>query len=69
MVNEENRRLKEEMANKEKFLRKLAAEYILLGKDCEKEHIIDAAIANYKKALELYPGAKEAKRRIKKLSQ
>ena len=57
------------MARKDKFLRKLAAEYVLLGKDCEKEHVIDAAIANYKKALELYPDAKEAKRRIKKLSQ
>lgn len=68
-ANEENRRLKEEMARKDKFLRKLAAEYVLLGKDCEKEHVIDAAIANYKKALELYPDAKEAKRRIKKLSQ
>ena len=68
LVNDENRRLKEEKASMEKFLKKLAAEYVLMGKDCEKENMPEAAIANYRKALELYPDAKEAKRRIKKLS-
>lgn len=51
----------------EKFLMKLSAEYTLLGKECEKEHMNDAAIANYEKALELYPQAGDAKRRIEKL--
>ena len=44
-----------------------AAEYTLMGKDCEREGMPDAAIANYKKALYLYPDAPEPKRRLKKL--
>ena len=59
--------LKEEMRTREKFLKKLAAEYTLMGKDCEHEHMNDAAIANYRKALELYPSAREPKSRLKKL--
>ena len=50
-------------------MKKLAAEYTLLGKECEEEHMTDAAIANYAKALELYPEAYEAQRRIKKLKK
>ncbi|MBR4388383.1 MAG: AAA family ATPase [Prevotella sp.] len=63
----ENERLREEMHKRERFLKKLSAEYTLMGKDCEREHMIDAAIANYRKALELYPEAREPKRRLKKL--
>ena len=59
--------LKREMRKREAFLKKLAAEYTLMGKECEEEHMPDAAIANYKKALELYPEAREPKRRLKKL--
>ena len=59
--------LKSEMRKREAFLKKLAAEYTLMGKECEEEHMPDAAIANYKKALELYPEAREPKRRLKKL--
>lgn len=59
--------LKHEMRKREAFLKKLAAEYTLMGKECEEEHMPDAAIANYKKALELYPEAREPKRRLKKL--
>ena len=49
------------------FLKKLAVEYTLLGKECEKEDMREAAIANYKKALELCPDIPDAKRRLKKL--
>ena len=55
------------MRHREQYLKKLAAEYTLMGKDCEHEHMIDAAIANYRKALELYPNAREPKSRLKKL--
>ena len=78
MVNqmkEENNRLREiirqkdeEKKKQEKFLKRLAAEYTLLGKECEKEGMPEAAIANYKKALELWPEHPEAKRRLKKLN-
>ncbi len=61
--------LKRQMREREQFLKKLAAEYTLMGKECEQEHMIDAAIANYRKALELYPDAPEPKRRIKKLEK
>ena len=59
--------LKEEKSRQETFLKKLAAEYTLLGKECEREHMLEAAINNYRKALELYPDAPEPKRRLKKL--
>ena len=61
--------LKQQKAQKDKYLKKLAVEYLLLGKECEKEKMADAAIANYQKALELYPTYPEAKRRIKKLQK
>lgn len=60
----DNDKLRKEQKRNERYLRKLAAEYVLMGNDCEREHMPDAAIANYKKALELYPGCREAKQRI-----
>ena len=62
-------RQEEEKKKREKFLKKLATEYLILGKECEKEDMEDAAINNYKKALELCPEHPEAKRRLKKLSK
>ena len=59
----------EEKHKQETFLKKLAAEYTLLGKECEQEGMKSAAINNYKKALELWPDHPEAKRRIKKLNK
>ena len=58
----------EEKKKQEKFLKRLATEYTLLGKECEKEGMSAAAIANYKKALERCPEHPEAKRRLKKLN-
>jgi ATP-dependent exoDNAse (exonuclease V) alpha subunit len=68
-LKEEKRQLIEEKKKQEQFLKKLAAEYTLLGKECEKEHMDEAAMSNYKKALELYPEAKDAQRRLDKLSK
>lgn len=75
-LKEENERLKdiikkekEENKKRKTFLKKLATEYLILGKECEKEDMNDAAINNYKKALELCPEHPEAKRRLKKLSK
>ena len=70
----ENERLREEIKQKdeekkkqEKFLKRLATEYVIMGKECEKEGMKEAAITNYKKALTLYPSHPEAKRRLKHL--
>ena len=66
-VRKENQMLREERKRQQSFLKKLSVEYTSLGKDCEREGMTDAAIANYKKALYLYPDAPEPKRRLKKL--
>ena len=59
--------LKEEIKQKNELLKRLAAEYTILGRECEHEHMTEAAIRNYEKALELYPDAGDARRRLKKL--
>lgn len=61
--------LKEQLNQKNEFLKRLAAEYTILGRDCEHEHMIDAAIRNYQKAIEIYPDANDALRRLKKLKK
>ena len=61
--------LHHELDTKNELLKRLAAEYTILGRECEHEHMIDAAIRNYQKALELYPDAGDAKRRLKKLTK
>ena len=63
----ENKQLKDELKTKDDMLKRLAAEYTIMGRECEHEHMIDAAIRNYEKALELYPDAGDARRRLKKL--
>ena len=60
-LKEENRHLKEEMAAQRKSLEKYAREYYLMGNECAtKAHDPRAAIANYDKAIELYPGYVDA---------
>jgi tetratricopeptide (TPR) repeat protein len=59
--------LADELHAKQELLKRLAAEYTLMGRECEREHMTDAAIRNYEKALELYPDAGDAQRRLKKL--
>ena len=61
--------LQDEVHRRDELLKRLAAEYVVLGKECEQEHMTDAAIRNYQKALELYPDAFEAQRRLKKLAK
>lgn len=68
-LKEKNRQLQEEMNKKDKFLKKLAVEYTIMGRDCEKEGMPSAAIRNYEKAIELCPDIPEAKRRLKKLKK
>ena len=66
-LHNEKQQLEEKLRRHEELLKRLAVEYTLLGKECEAEHMTDAAIRNYEKALELYPDAPEPKRRLKKL--
>jgi len=61
--------LKEEIKQKNELLKRLAAEYTILGRECEHEHMTEAAIRNYEKALELYPDAGDARRRLQKLQK
>lgn len=68
-LKQENAKLEQKLRSNMEFLKKLAAEYTMLGKECESEHMTDAAIANYNKALELYPDAYEARRRIAELTK
>ena len=62
-------KLRTELDAKNEQLKRLAAEYTILGRECEHEHMPEAAIRNYQKALELYPDAGDAKRRLKKLQK
>ena len=57
-LREEKHALEEKQRKQEQF-----------RKDCEREGMPKAAIANYQKALELYPDNPEAKRRLRKLSK
>ena len=61
--------LKEAAQQTNEKLRRLSAEYTLMGKECEREHMREAAIRNYEKALEVYPEANDARRRLKKLKK
>jgi len=65
----ENEQLRKEKQERDDFLRELAMEYLILGKECEHERMPDAAMANYKKALKLCPDFGEARRRIEKLER
>ena len=60
-------RLKAEAEAQKQRLLQLSVEYTLMGKECEREKMYEAAIANYKKALDLYPEAQDPKRRIEKI--
>lgn len=60
--------LKEKEKKTEDFLKHLAAEYVIMGKECEHEGITEAAIHNYEKALKLYPEYPRIAEKLKKLS-
>ena len=61
--------LEAQLNEKQELLKRLAAEYTIMGRECEHEHMTGAAIRNYEKALELYPEAGDARRRLKKLQK
>lgn len=61
--------LRNEICKHNEMLKRLSAEYTLMGKECEHEHMTEAAIANYQKALDLYPEAYEAKHRLEKINK
>ena len=66
-LREELKKKEEEKKNQEKFLKRLATEYVIMGKECEKEGMTQAAIMNYKKAITLCPTHPEARKRLKQL--
>lgn len=61
--------LKEKEKKTEEFLKQLAAEYVIMGKECEHEGITEAAIRNYEKALKLYPEYPRIAEKLKKLKK
>ena len=61
--------LRNEICKHNEMQKRLSAEYTLMGKECEHEHMTEAAIANYQKALELYPEAHDAKHRLEKINK
>ena len=67
-LREENRSLKQAAIEKEKSLVKYAREYIM-GDECLKLEMKEAAMKNYEKAVALCPKFKEAWKKIKKLEK
>lgn len=61
--------LQDKLNEQQEFLKKLATEYVIMGKECEREGMPTAAIANYQKALHLCPTLPDAQRRLKKLEK
>ena len=61
-------RLHQEADKQADFLKKLAVEYLVMGKECEREGMREAALRNYEKALALCPDFPEAQRKVKKIS-
>lgn len=68
-LREENRSLKQAAIEKEKSLVKYAREYIIMGDECLKLEMKEAAMKNYEKAVALCPQFKEAWKKIKKLEK
>ncbi|MDO4180470.1 MAG: AAA family ATPase [Bacteroidales bacterium] len=65
----ENRTLKEAARERDEALRRYAREYVVMGDECIKAKMPDAAMRNYNKAITLCPTLKEAWRKIKKLEK
>lgn len=68
-LREENRSLKQATIEKEKSLVKYAREYIIMGDECLKLEMKEAAMKNYEKAVALCSKFKEAWKKIKKLEK
>ena len=63
----ENKALQQQQREHEDFLKQLSVEYVMMGKECEKEGMREAAIANYEKAIKLYEDNPIARGRLEKL--
>ena len=60
-LQEQNKKLKEQMREQQERLRQYAHEYLLMGNECiTQAHDARAAIANYDKAIELNPSYTDA---------
>ncbi len=60
-------KLQKKQEEQEHYLAELATEYVIMGRECERENMPTAAISNYEKALRLCPYHPDAKKRLKKL--
>ena len=65
----ENKVLKAEKQKQDEFLKELSVEYVIMGRDCEKEGFNDAAIKNYEKALKLCPNNPVARKKFNSLKK
>ena len=63
----ENEALRQQQRAHEDFLKQLSVEYVMMGKECEKEGMREAAIANYEKAVRLYEDNPIARGRLEQL--
>ncbi len=71
IINQQRKKIEhltEEIKQKNDFLKQLAVEYLIMGRECEQEGMPSAAKRNYEKALRLCPDYPEAKRRLEKLA-
>ena len=68
-LKEENKRLKEQLRERQENLKKYAHEYYLMGNECIlKAHDARAAIANFDKAIELYPEYTDVKYKVEEFT-
>ena len=67
LLRSENEELRKMQADKNQFLKELSVEYVMMGKECEREDMTEAAIANYEKAIALCSDNPIAEKRLKKL--
>lgn len=67
LLRSENEELRKMQADKNQYLKELSVEYVMMGKECEREDMTEAAIANYEKAIALYSDNPIAEKRLKKL--
>lgn len=62
-------KLKADAKKQDEYLKQLATEYVLMGKECEQEQMPTAAITNYQKAIRLCPNHPDANRRLAALTK
>lgn len=68
-LEKKNKKLQKTIKEQRKYLAELATEYVIMGKECEHEHMPEAALANYEKALRLCPDHPEAQRCLEAINK